>query len=88
MRWRRPYFDVDAYASGKHCSSAPCSVCGATATEELCETHSGQPSSLDIWYPLCFEHSKHPIPNWEQTTCAIMNEMVGSEMFHPKEPLV
>lgn len=84
MRFSRPYFDIDAYASGKHCGSAPCTNCGATATAEYCDT-GGQcsPGRLDIWYPLCFECRNTPVPTWETTTCEMMNAMLTDAGMKP-----
>ncbi len=31
VKWSRPYFDIDAYAAGKHCSSTQCHACKRVA---------------------------------------------------------
>jgi hypothetical protein len=69
MRWSQPYFNVEAYRQGKHCSSTTCCVNGCTniAITEYCETGQSQPNNLDIWYPLCREHSSVKVPNWRET---------------------
>jgi len=78
VRFSRPYFDVDAYAAGRHCGSTGCRVagCNGLAVSEFCKTLGGEPTSLDMWFPLCHEHRNAEIPNWREPVDSLIRSMV------------